>query len=153
MLPSQLIPLPAIAYHVGPIVISPALTPIVDALEGCGDIIEIEESQIRILSVTSATMSSFLQYQNTAIDWAVKVGLDHGVSRDYMTSLYKCLAIETSHTPLENVAHMPMEHETPGGLNEYLRTTLTQAGMYDAMAQGMDYLYFHKNLAQARDQD
>lgn len=144
----QMIPMPPIVLHVGPIVISPALTPVVDVFEGCGDIIEIaDESQIRILSCASATMSSFLQFEKTAIDWAVKAGIEYSVARDYMASLYTSLAVETAHAPLEHVATMPQEHETPGGLNEYLRTSLVGAGMYDAMTQGLDYLMYHKNLA------
>jgi pyrroline-5-carboxylate reductase len=121
-------------------------------LEGCGDIIEIEdESKIRILSVTSATMSSFLQYQVTAIEWAVKCGLDLSTSRDYMASLYKCLAVETTHTELDQVVGMPREHETPGGLNEYMRESLTKAGFYDTMTESMDFLMFKRNLAKAED--
>lgn len=145
---AQLIPLPAIALHVGPIVVSPAITAIVDVLEGCGDVIELEdESQIRILSVASATMSSFLQYQVTAIEWAVSAGLDVATARDYMASLYTCLAVETAHTELDAVTAMPGEHETPGGLNAYLRDSLTSAGFFSTMTASMNYLMFERNLA------
>ena len=121
---AQLIPLPVIALHAGPNVICPGIPEIVDLFDGCGDsVILDDEDKILILSVASAAMSSFFQYQNTTFDWAVSKGLDPNVAKSYVTSLFKGLAVEATATSLSDLAHMPAEHETPGGLNEHIRRT------------------------------
>lgn len=139
---AQLIPLPVIALHAGPNVICPGIPDIVNLFEGCGDTVVLEdESQILILSCASAAMSSFFQYMNTTIDWSVNKGLDAEAAKAYATSLFKGLSIEAMHTPLAEMADMPREHETPGGLNEYIRQTLTQAGAFTALENAFEHLY------------
>ena len=139
---AQLIPLPVIALHAGPNVICPGIPEIVNLFEGCGDTVVLEdESQILILSCASAAMSSFFQYMNTTIDWSVNKGLDAEAAKAYATSLFKGLSIEAMQTPLSDLADMPREHETPGGLNEYIRETLTQAGAFSTLENAFEHLY------------
>ena len=139
---AQLIPLPVIAMHAGPNVICPGIPEIVDLFDGCGDTVVLDkEDQILILSCASAAMSSFFQYQNTTIDWAVSKGLDPNVAKSYATSLFKGLAVEATATSLADLPHMPAEHETPGGLNEYIRKTLTEAGAFTALENAFEHLY------------
>lgn len=139
---SQLIPLPVIALHAGPNVICPGIPEIVDLFDGCGDSVILEnEDQILVLSVASAIMSSVFQLQNTTVNWAVSKGLDPNVAKSYATSLLKGLAIEAMATPLSELAHMPAEHETPGGLNEYIRQALMSAGMFTELEHAFEHLY------------
>lgn len=139
---SQLIPLPVIALHAGPNVICPGIPEIVNLFDGCGDSVILEnEDQILVLSVASAIMSSVFQLQNTTVNWAVSKGLDPNVAKSYATSLLKGLAIEAMETPLSALALMPAEHETPGGLNEYIRQSLMSAGMFTELEKAFEHLY------------
>lgn len=148
----QMIPLPVIAMHAGPLVICPGNPEIMTLFEGCGEIIALEdEAHIFILSCTSASMSSFFEYQNTVINWSTKTGLPKEISQQYSTSLYKGLATEAMATSYEDLADMPREHETPGGLNEHIRTSLVAAGMFDELTKQLDHIYVHRNRAKKSD--
>jgi len=148
----QMIPLPVIAMHAGPLVICPGNPAIVDLFEGCGEIVALDdESKIFILSCASATMSSFFKLQNTVIDWSVASGLSQDISHQYVTSLYKGLAAEGMNTDFKDLAEMPREHETPGGLNEHIRKSLDEAGMFEEVTKQLEYIYVTRNKAKKID--
>jgi pyrroline-5-carboxylate reductase len=147
----QMIPLPMIALHTGPVVICPRVRQVEQLLQGCGEVVILErEEDLIVLSCASATMSTFLAFQNTVIDWSISHGLDPQTAKDYVTGLFRGLATETMHTRPDRLPEMPQEHETPGGLNEYLRRSLTTAGMFGELADHLDHL--HRSRDPARQQ-
>jgi pyrroline-5-carboxylate reductase len=138
----QMIPLPMIALHTGPVVICPRVRRIEHLLESCGEIVGIErEEDLMVLSCASATMSTFLAFENTVIDWSINHGLDGQTAKDYVAALFLGLATEAMHTELDRFPEMPHEHETPGGLNEYLRRSLTTARMFAELTNHLDHLH------------
>jgi pyrroline-5-carboxylate reductase len=138
----QMIPLPMIALHTGPVVICPRVRRVEHLLEGCGEIVNIErEEDLIVLSCASATMSTFLAFENTVIDWSIKRGLDAQTAKDYVAALFLGLATEVMHTGLDRLPEMPHEHETPGGLNQYLRRSLTTARVFAELADHLDHLH------------
>ena len=148
----QVIPLPVIALHAGPVVVSPGLGPIVSLFQGCGEVVVIEdETKVKILSCASAAMSTFFQFQNTVIDWIESEGLSRETAVHYMTSLFNGLSTEAMNTDVAAIDAMPGEHETPGGLNEHIRRSLTEAGMFAELTKQMDYIYRHKKLTKSDD--
>ncbi len=139
---TQLIPLPMIALHTGPVVMCPPLPRVAWLLDGCGEVVSVEnEDHLVALSCASATMSTFLAFENTVIDWLLGVGLPARQARDYAATLFQGLATETLRTELDQRAQMPQEHETPGGLNHYLRTSMTTAGTFSTLTQHLDTLH------------
>ena len=145
---AQMIPLPFIAIHTGPVVICPGVPEVVALFEGCGDIVVLDdEKNILALSCASASMSSFFEFQNTAINWATSKGLDLDVAHQYMTSLFKGLATEAMQAPSESLPTMPVEHETPGGLNESIRRSLMDAGMFTEFESALEHVYVTRNRA------
>jgi pyrroline-5-carboxylate reductase len=144
---SQLIPLPPIVHHKGPLVICPAHPDVVREFAGLGDIVILEdETKIRILSVASAMMSTYFTFQNTVIKWTEDNGIDHDTASKYFRSLLEGLAIEGQAATDEEVAHLPVEHETPGGLNFRNRTGLEQDGWFDALYARLQDTYSNANL-------
>jgi pyrroline-5-carboxylate reductase len=138
----QMIPLPMIALHTGPVVICPRVRRLEYLLEGCGEIVSIDrEENLIVLSCASATMSTFLAFENTVIDWTIKHGLDAQTAKDYVAGLFLGLATEAVHTGHDRLSEMPHEYETPGGLNEYLRRSLRTAGLFDELANHLDHLH------------
>jgi pyrroline-5-carboxylate reductase len=138
----QMIPLPMIALHTGPVVICPRVRRVEYLLEGCGEIVSVErEEDLIVLSCASATMSTFLAFENAVIDWSIRHGLDAQTAKDYVAGLFLGLATEVMHTGLDRLPEMPYEHETPGGLNEYLRRSLTTAGVFTELANHLDHLH------------
>jgi pyrroline-5-carboxylate reductase len=131
-----------IALHTGPVVVCPPVPEIEQLLQGCGEIVAVEREQdLIVLSCASATMSTFLAFQNSVIDWSIGEGLDPQTAKEYVAALFAGLATETLHTNHTRLARMPEEHETPGGLNEYVRQSLTTAGMFAALADSLAHLY------------
>lgn len=145
---AQMIPLPFIAIHTGPIVVCPRITSIVEMFEGCGDIVVLEdEKDILALSCASASMSTFFEFQNTAINWAVDKGLSLNVAHQYMSSLFKGLATESLLASSTALPDLPVEHETPGGLNESVRHQLMNAGMFNEFSAALEHIYVTRNKA------
>lgn len=131
----QLIPLPMVALRTGPIVMFPDVAVVRTLLDDCGDVVLLEEeSQIIALSCASAIMSSYFELQRTVVDWLVSTGLPEQTSHDYVTSQLLALATEGRTTAPADRASLPVEHETPGGLNEQVRRALTETGTYEALA-------------------
>jgi pyrroline-5-carboxylate reductase len=148
----QMIPLPVIAMHAGPLVICPGNPAMVKLFEGCGEIVVLnDEAHIFILSCTSAAMSTFFEYQNTVINWSAIAGLPNDIAHKYATSLFKGLATEAMATPFAHLPEMPREHETPGGLNEHIRTSLIKAGMFDEVTKQLEHIYVTRNRTKKSD--
>ena len=139
---TQLIPLPVIALHAGPVVLHPASPAVEWLLKGCGELVVLEqERDIIVLSCASATMSSFFELQKTVLGWMTDRGLPPTLSRDYLSALFGGLATEAASVPVERLVDFPVEHETPGGLNEQVRLALTRTGTFDELRRELDALH------------
>jgi pyrroline-5-carboxylate reductase len=131
----------------GPLVICPAHSDIEREFAALGDIVILEdETKIKILSVTSAVMSTYFTFQNTVIKWTEDNGIDHDTASRYVRSLLEGLAIEGQAATDAELAHLPVEHETPGGFNFRNRTGLEQAGWFDALYERLQNTYSNANL-------
>ena len=138
---AQLIPLPPIELHKGPLLICPKISELSEAFSGLGDLVELtDEKQIQIFSAGSATMSMYFTLQNEVIDWFTKQGIEFDLAAKYVTSLYEGLGAIGNRTSPQDLKHLPVEHETPGGLNESVRTNLEKSGWYAKASEQLDYL-------------
>ncbi|MEO7126307.1 MAG: NAD(P)-binding domain-containing protein [Nakamurella sp.] len=131
----QMIPLPMIALHAGPLVLFPRVPPVADLFEGCGRLIVLEhEDDIPILSSASAMMSSFFAAQASVVDWIAQHGFAEDVAASYVTALVHGLATEGLARNPYDAAGLIVDHETPGGLNASLRRSLESEGVFDTLA-------------------
>jgi len=138
----QLIPLPMIALHAGPVVMFPEVPTVAAALEGCGEIVVLDdESHVLVLSCASASMSTYFQLQTTLVGWAAGKGLRREVAADYVAALVQGLAAEGAGVPADRLDSLAVEHETPGGLNEQVRRALTDAGLFAELTHQLDDLH------------
>lgn len=143
----QLIPLPMVSLRTGPIVLSPDVPRVRELLEDCGDLVVLDdESQIIALSCASAVMSSYFELQRTVVDWLFSTGLPEQTSHDYVTALLLGLATEGRATQPEDRAVLPVEHETPGGLNEQVRRALTDAGAYETLTATLARMHLERRM-------
>lgn len=135
----QLIPLPAIALHRGPLVISPPVPEVVDAFAGLGDLVLLDdESKIRTLSCASAFMSTYYEMQNALISWIVDQGIDEETASLYVRSELEGLAAVGKATAEAERGDLPAEHQTKGGLNERVRAALLEAGWFETLTGAID---------------
>jgi pyrroline-5-carboxylate reductase len=139
---AQLVPLPPIALHKGPLLICPSLPEVMAAFAGLGDIVVLEdETKIRIISCASAVMSTYYQMQNSIIDWAVEHGLDRSTSALYVRSLLEGLAAAGRHADEADLDALPAEHQTRGGLNERVRAGLMTDDWFGQLRRQLDDIY------------
>ena len=148
----QLIPLPVIALHTGPVVLYPGLPAVADLLEGCGELVVLErESDVMVLNCVSAAMSSFFELQKTLVGWATGAGLPERAALDYVTALFQGLSAEAVAERDRGLGTMPVEHETPGGLNEQVRLALTAHGTFTELTRQLDDLLRTRVMASRTD--
>ena len=139
---AQLVPLPPIALHKGPLLICPAIPEVMAAFAGLGDVVVLEdETKIRIVSCASAVMSTYYEMQNSIIDWAVERGLDRPTSALYVRSLLEGLAVAGRHADEADLGALPAEHQTRGGLNERVRAGLTAHDWFGQLRHQLDDIY------------
>ena len=86
-------------------------------------------------------MSSYFELQRTLVDWASVKGLRRDLALEYVAALFGGLATESAHEGADRLADLPVEHETPGGLNEQVRLALSRAGMFDELTRQLDDLH------------
>lgn len=141
------IPLPPAQMRLGPLLVCPPLPEVMRAFAGLGDLIPwSDEELLRVLSLTSAVMSSYFEAQNTVIDWAVSRGIDEATASSFVRSMLAGLAAIGQDTNDAHRAALPAEHQTPGGLNERVRAALLAAGVFDDLTRVLDEVYDHAVL-------
>jgi pyrroline-5-carboxylate reductase len=144
---AQLVPLPSIALHKGPLLICPAIPDVMAAFAGLGDIVVLEdETKIRIVSCASAIMSTYYEMQNSIVDWAVGRGLDRSMSALYVRSLLEGLAVVGRRADEAHLDALPAEHQTRGGLNERVRAGLMADDWFGQLRRQLDDIYDHAVL-------
>ncbi|MFM7597144.1 MAG: NAD(P)-binding domain-containing protein [Actinomycetota bacterium] len=138
----QLIPLPPITLHRGPLVVCPGVPEVLAAFDGLGDLIVLDdESRIRVLSCASAIMSTYFELQNRVIDWITDHGIDEAIASRYIRSELDGLAAVGQVTPDSRRGDLPGEFQTKGGLNERVRAGLLDRGWFDALPGELTEIY------------
>lgn len=138
----QLIPLPPITLHKGPLVVCPGVPEVLTAFRDLGDLIVLDdESRIRVLSCASAIMSTYFELQNRVIDWIADHGIGADVASRYVRSELEGLAAVGQVTPDSRRGDLPGEFQTKGGLNERVRAGLLERGWFDALSAELTQIY------------
>ena len=135
------VPLPFVATGQGGTLLYPAdpeLTALFDLL---GKAITVaSEDDIDILTVASATMSSYFATVSTIDRWLFDNSISAEQSRAYLAQLGIGLAASAAENPKVSYAQLARDFATPGGLNEQLRQYLDKSGALGSYATGMDAL-------------
>ena len=137
----QLIPLPMIRAHVGPIVMYPEVDAVRALLESCGEIVvPASEAELAVLAAGSATMSSYFALQAEIVGWISSQGLPDDIAERYVAALFHGLSLETAHAGSPTARALITEHETAGGLNEQVRMGLEQSHTFQRVSDELSRL-------------
>jgi len=132
-------PLPSIASAKGPIIISPAITEVVDLFQGLGDLILARtEDEIMKLGCASGLMSTFFELEHSVAAWLVKRGVPSDHASLYVRSLFSSLADTALRQAGIQLLTLADQHQTLGGLNEHARQHLNAAGLFDRLQSALD---------------
>lgn len=137
----QLIPLPMVRLHAGPMALFPRIPAVESLFGGCGTIVvPASEQQLPILSCASATMSTFFAAQQAIVEWMAARGFDRVDAGRYVAALLSGLAAESTEIHDGDLARLVPSHETPGGLNQQMRETLEKGGAFRDIDSGLQSL-------------
>lgn len=117
------IPLSAVRTHEGITALYPAnllAEQLFDALGGV--VVTPTEDTFDALSVTTSTVSTHLAYLATVAGWLADQGMSQAEAERFVRGVFAGLATSYS-DPDHDLAELRRHHETPGGLNEAVRTS------------------------------
>ena len=112
-----------------------------------GDLVEARsEAGIMAMGAASGIISSHFAFQGRIIAWLQDQGIEPAAASLYARSLLMSLAEASSRTGDADLASLPSQYETKGGLNERTRRRLTEAGWLDAVTNALDALVLREDL-------
>ena len=137
----RIIPMPPIEFGVGPIPLCPPNERISSLLGCCGEVIEIEdEKKFLAFSVASGMMAMHHGITATLAAWMTNLGLEAEKSSAYASSLFHALATIETRSTAEQLAALPDESVTVGGLNEQVLRELREHDWFEILKGRMDSL-------------
>ena len=138
---AQVVPLPIVRLHTGPIVMYPDVPALHDLFADLGEVIvPTSAAEAAALAIGSATMSQFFAMQAGIVEWLVAQGVDADAATSYVTSLLHGLSLESLDVSATSIRDLVEEHETPGGLNEHVRMSMESIGAFRALSAALDDL-------------
>lgn len=113
----DVVPLPFISKHWGPIVVYPPVQEVVDLLSPLGKIVGVNsEKEISVLRTITALMSPFYELIYHVVNWGEQNGLSEEAAKAYVTEFFDGLCKMAANTPQGGLKELA-EEMTPGGLN------------------------------------
>ncbi|WP_082043782.1 NAD(P)-binding domain-containing protein [Mobilicoccus massiliensis] len=116
------IPLPSVRHHAGRTLVLPDQPQVRAIFDHLGGTVAVETAAaFDALQTTSATMTTLLHYLATVVDWAAEQGVPPAEAEAFVQgAALGTLSEAAAGTTFAQIAD---GHETPGGLNEQVRTT------------------------------
>jgi len=134
-------PITTIERNAGPITMFPEYPEVVGAFKGLGELITVaSEQEMKLLGCSSAILSTYFEFQNTVINWAASQGVDRETASIYIRNLLSGLSAVGLHKRDDELAALPEQHQTPGGLNERVRNGLRASSWFDQLTGQLDIL-------------
>lgn len=125
-------PLCTIEKRQGPIVMTPGLTNVKTLFKGLGDILITDtEEKMMAFGCAAAVLSTFLELQHTVAQWLIGTGVSPSSASLYVRSMFSGIANSALDNQDTALTIMTRNNETPGGLNERVRLTLQESGVFD----------------------
>ena len=136
---SRVLPLPMIARREGPLGLYAAPPALVELMAGLGDVVTAtQEAAFDAYMAASASMSSFFALQGALVCWLEARGAPADGAATYVRSLYRALAQTSQDTAFTELSSLVAHHETPGGLNQRVRTGLVREGWFAALGAAVE---------------
>jgi pyrroline-5-carboxylate reductase len=136
---TKAVPLPSVALGCGPTAIYPPDPVAADIFARMGQAIEVQTAEIfDALTAATATMASYFAFADAVASWLVQKGLPQHSARQYVAAIFEGLSLTAARAPDTDFLALADDHATKGGLNEQLRTHLTDKGAFGATQAGLE---------------
>lgn len=134
-------PLPAIARHEGPILLSPPSQEIAELFQDTGSLIQVEEeAQLETFCAVTGLMAPYFALLDQCVDWLRRNGIDESKAFDFVGALYESLGRTPQDSTEKDFGKVATEHATPQGFNEHALRELKKIGWYGDVSNVLDLL-------------
>ncbi len=138
---ARAIPLPPVAEHAIVVPVTPPLPAALALFDRMGGAFPVEdEKQLAVLSAVTGSCTGLLQYVRTLCDWSVFQGLDRLTMEPFIRGMVASLS-PALQDPAETMDEVVASHETPGGLNEQLRTEFFDPAGTKRLFGALDHIH------------
>ena len=138
----RVVPLPAIAKHQGPVVLSPPIAAIADLLRPLGTLIQVDDDkQLNTLLSATSLMAPFFQFLDQTSKWLSKNGIEDQSACRYIGSIMHALSITATEKGENGYTALIHEHATAQGLNEQALRELKKLGWYEQLSKVLDLIH------------
>ncbi|NNE71775.1 MAG: hypothetical protein HKN29_15630 [Rhodothermales bacterium] len=142
----RMIPLPASARCLGPVLIFPRDKEVESTFGGIGTIIAAEDAdQFHALWATTSMLAPYFGLLGSVANWLRDRGVPAEAADSYVAAMFHSIADTGLQVRGEGFDEMAVDHATPGGLNEQMLRELTRAGCYDNVSRGLSLIFERLN--------
>ena len=142
----RMVPLPTVARHQGPIVLSPPVPEVASLFGQLGTLIQVDDDeQLIALWTVTALMAPFFRFLETPSKWLNNNGIGNESACRYMGSMIHALSATAMEKGTHGYAHLIHEHATPQGLNEQALRELKNMGWNDQITEVLDLIHDRLN--------
>ena len=137
----RMIPLPASARGLGPVLIFPGDSEVEETFGGIGTIVRAENAdQFHALWATTSMLAPYFGLLGTVANWLRDRGVPPEAADSYVAAMFHSIADTGLKVRGEGFAEITADHATPGGLNEQMLRELTSAGSFDKVSRGLSLI-------------
>lgn len=134
------VPMPPVRHHAVASVVTPEHPAAAEIFDRLGGTLPVaDEAALSVFSAATGAVSGYLNYLSVVCSWAAAQGVPQETAERFLRSLFAALgpAIVDAERSIDEVV---TDHETPGGLNQQLRTTFFDDARTAELRAGLDAL-------------
>ena len=136
---TRAVPIPSVARRQGPTAFFPPHPTVKALFASLGTAIELgDETAFHAFAAGTAMMASYFQFAHTIERWMAGNGVAQAEAHAFVGQMLLGLAGHWAETPERDFAQLADEHQTLGGINEQIRTHLTDVGAFAEVAAALD---------------
>jgi len=135
----RVIPMPTTEIAIGPIVVAPSGSIVVELLSRIGKVIETnDEACFSAFSASSAVMATFFEWIATQARWLEAQGVSKNEAATYSSSLIHGLSALAAEADADTLPQLSEECLTRGGLNEQVLRHCQHSGWFKEIEGQLD---------------
>jgi pyrroline-5-carboxylate reductase len=137
----RMIPLPASARGLGPLLIFPSDREVEKIFGGIGTIIRAQNAdQFHALWATTAMLAPYFGLLGSVANWLRDRDVPAEDADSYVAAMFHSIADTGLAVRGEGFEQITDDHATPGGLNEQMFRELTHSGCFDNVSKGLSLI-------------
>jgi pyrroline-5-carboxylate reductase len=136
---TRAVPLPSAARRQSPTVVFPADPAVTTMFNKLGIAIELDrEEEFEAFTAATSIMSSYFRFAETVVEWMQDESVAAPKAHAFIAQMLRGLCGASAASPQSSFAELVADHQTPGGLNEQVLRSLTEAGVFKELDRALD---------------